>query len=96
MTNQRNLKEPFVKIAMGFEVGGWDDERVVTAVVLNQLLGVGEAFLRGARQRHVYWPLPRGPQSYSFAESTEGFVSLNEDWGSLVLIRLVLLNTFHI
>lgn len=82
VTNQRNLKEPYVKIAMGFEVGGWDDDKVVTTVVLNSLLGGGSSFSAGGPGKGMYTRLYREVlNQYAFAESTEGFVSLNEDLG---------------
>jgi processing peptidase subunit alpha len=82
VANQRNLKEPYIKIAMGFEVGGWDDDRVVTAIVLNQLLGGGSSFSAGGPGKGMYTRLYRNVlNQYGFAESAEGFVSLNEDLG---------------
>lgn len=82
--NQRNLKEPFVKVAMAFEVGGWDDNRLVAAVVLNQLLGGGSSFSAGGPGKGMYTRLYREVlNQHSFAESTEGFISLHEDMGVL-------------
>jgi processing peptidase subunit alpha len=82
VTNQRDLKEPYVKIAIGFEVGGWDDDRIVAAIVLNQLLGGGSSFSAGGPGKGMYTRLYREVlNQYGFAESTEGFVSLNEDLG---------------
>ena len=84
VTNQRNLKEPFVKIAMAFEVGGWDDDKVVAAVVLNQLLGGGSSFSAGGPGKGMYTRLYREVlNQHAFAESSEGFLSLNEDYGVL-------------
>ena len=39
LTLERELKEPFVKLAMGFEVGGWNDPLLVPVCVMQQLLG---------------------------------------------------------
>jgi hypothetical protein len=43
LTLERELKEPFVKLAMGFEVGGWNDPLLVPVCVMQQLLGNIEA-----------------------------------------------------
>ena len=53
--NERNLKEPFVKVALGFEVGGWNDEHIIATCVLNQLLGGGQQLqCGGPGEGHVY------------------------------------------
>lgn len=45
--NERELKDPLIKIAIGFEIGGWKDELFVPACVLQQLLGGGSSFSAG-------------------------------------------------
>lgn len=48
VTNERKLKEPFVKVAICFEAGkGWTDEYLVPMCVLQILLGGGKSFSAG-------------------------------------------------
>ena len=46
--NVRELKEPFVKVALAFEVGnGWEDPDLIPMCVLQMLLGGGSSFSAG-------------------------------------------------
>lgn len=80
--NQRNLKEPYVKFTMGFEVGGWNHDEIVHVVVLNQLLGGGSSFSAGGPGKGMYTRLYREVlNQYHWVESIESFLSLNEELG---------------
>ena len=82
--NERNLKEPFVKIAVGFEVGGWNDEHIIATCVLNQLLGGGSSFSAGGPGKGMYTRLYREIlNQYHWAESAEAFVLLHDELGML-------------
>jgi mitochondrial-processing peptidase subunit alpha len=82
--SQRNLKEPYVKIAIGFEVGGWDDPDVIPKCVLNQLLGGGSSFSAGGPGKGMYTRLyTRVLNQNNYVESMESFIALNEDNGLL-------------
>jgi processing peptidase subunit alpha len=45
--NQRELKEPFTRVSLGFEIGGWHDANLVPLCVLQMLLGGGSSFSAG-------------------------------------------------
>ncbi len=84
LTNQRELKEPFVKLAMAFEVGGWKSSDLVPVCVLQQLLGGGSSFSAGGPGKGMYTRLyTQVLNSYYWAESVEAFVSIHEDAGLL-------------
>jgi processing peptidase subunit alpha len=84
MTNQRELKEPFVKLAMAFEVGGWKSSDLVPVCVMQQLLGGGSSFSAGGPGKGMYTRLyTQVLNSYYWAESVEAFVSIHEDAGLL-------------
>ncbi len=55
LKDQRVLKDPFIKIAMAFEVGGWKDEMLVPVCVLQQLLGGGSSFSAGGKCQLLYY-----------------------------------------
>lgn len=59
MKNERHLKEPFIKVCLGFEVGGWTSEAFTTVCVLQQLLGGGSSFSAGGPGKGMYSRLYR-------------------------------------
>ena len=82
VVSERGLKEPYVKVAVGFEVGGWDDADVIPNCVLNQLLGGGSSFSAGGPGKGMYTRLyTQVLNQYSFTESMEAFIALHEDDG---------------
>ena len=84
VTSERGLKEPFVKVAVSFEVGGWSDKDIIPKCVLNQLLGGGSSFSAGGPGKGMYTRLYTQVLSqYTFIESMEAFISLNEHLGML-------------
>jgi len=84
LTQERELKEPFAKLAMGFEVGGWSDERLVAVCVLQQLLGGGSSFSAGGPGKGMFTRLyTQVLNRYYWTESIEAFVSIHEHSGML-------------
>ncbi len=82
LCEQRELKEPFVKVAMAFEVGGWDDPMLVATCVLQQLLGGGSSFSAGGPGKGMYTRLYTQVLNKSYwTESIESFVSIHEGRG---------------
>lgn len=82
LTNQRELKEPFVKIAMAFECGGWSSNDLVPVCVMQHLLGGGSSFSAGGPGKGMYTRLyTQVLNRHYFAESVEAFVSIHEDHG---------------
>eukprot|EP00605_Chrysophyceae_sp_TOSAG23-4_P002348 GSChrysophyteH1.ASY1.ANO1.2596.1 assembled CDS len=80
--SERGLKEPYVKVAVAFEAGGWDDPDVIPKCVLNQLLGGGSSFSAGGPGKGMYTRLyTQVLNQYSFTESMEAFIGLNEKDG---------------
>jgi len=80
--NERELKEPFVKIALGYEVGGWNDDMLVATCVLQQLLGGGSSFSAGGPGKGMYTRLYREVlNTHWWAESAECFLAINEESG---------------
>lgn len=49
--NERELKEPFIRICLAFECGGWMDDSLVPLCVLQTLLGGGSSFSAGNLQK---------------------------------------------
>ena len=84
LTQTRELKEPFVKLAMGFETGGWNDENLVPICVLQQLLGGGSSFSAGGPGKGMYTRLYTQVLNRNYwTESVESFVSIHENSGIL-------------
>lgn len=84
LKNERTLKEPFVKLAMAFEVGGWKGDNLIPVCVLQQLLGGGSSFSAGGPGKGMYTRLyTQVLNRYYWAESIESFVSIHEDHGLL-------------
>ena len=54
LAHERELKDHFVRVALGFEIGGWHDDDLVVACVLHQLLGGGNSFSAGGPGKGMY------------------------------------------
>lgn len=84
LTEQRTLKEPFVKLAMAFEVGGWHSDLIVPTCVMQQLLGGGKSFSSGGPGKGMYTRLyTQVLNRYYWAEAVESFVNINDQSGLL-------------
>lgn len=84
VSDERALKEPYIKIAIGFEVGGWRDPMLVPTCVLQQLLGGGSSFSAGGPGKGMYTRLYREVlNQHHWVESAEAFVSVHETTGML-------------
>lgn len=82
ITNERKMKEPFTKVAMAFEVGGWNSDLVIPVCVAQQLLGGGSSFSAGGPGKGMYSRLyTRVLNKFYWAESIEAFVSLYDKNG---------------
>lgn len=80
--NQRELKEPFIKICLGFEIGGWMDDTLVAACVLQTLLGGGSSFSAGGPGKGMYTRLyTQLLNRHHWIESAEAFISLHGESG---------------
>ena len=80
--NERLLKEPFIKIAIAFEVGGWEDKMLVPTCVLQQLLGGGSSFSAGGPGKGMYTRLYREVLNQNhWVESAEAFMTVHDDSG---------------
>lgn len=82
LTQERELKEPFVKLAMAFEVGGWSDPLLVPTCVLQQLLGGGSSFSAGGPGKGMFSRLyTQVLNKHYWSESVESFLSIHEHSG---------------
>lgn len=82
LTQERELKEPFVKLAMAFQVGGWSDPMLVPTCVLQQLLGGGSSFSAGGPGKGMFSRLyTQVLNKYYWSESVEAFLSIHEHSG---------------
>jgi mitochondrial-processing peptidase subunit alpha len=83
-TNQRELKEPFIKVALGYEIGGWHDSQFVPACVLQQLLGGGSSFSAGGPGKGMYTRLyTQLLNKHYWVESADAFVLVHNETGIL-------------
>ena len=81
-SSERTLQEPFIKIAIGFEVGGWKDPMLVPTCVLQQLLGGGSSFSAGGPGKGMYTRLYREVLNQNhWVESAESFMNVNDNSG---------------
>jgi processing peptidase subunit alpha len=84
LSHERELKEPFVKLAMAFEVGGWSDPQLVSVCVLQQLLGGGSSFSAGGPGKGMFTRLYLHVLNRNYwTESVEAFMSIHERSGLL-------------
>lgn len=84
LTQTRELKEPFVKLAMGFEIGGWHDPLLVPLCVMQQVLGGGSSFSAGGPGKGMFTRLYTQVLNRNYwTESVESFLSMHERSGIL-------------
>lgn len=83
-TETREMKEPFVKLAVAFEVGGWHSADLVTACVLQMFLGGGSSFSAGGPGKGMYSKLYTDVLNrYHWIESAQSFISVQNKVGLL-------------
>ena len=81
---QRPLQEPYVKVTLAFEVGGYHDGNLHTACVLEKLLGGGSSFSAGGPGKGMYSRLYQELLCrYGWIESAQGFVVMHDHNGLL-------------
>lgn len=81
---QREMQEPFVKLAIGYEVGGYKSESLYTMCVLEKLLGGGSSFSAGGPGKGMYTRLYLDVLNrHHWIESAQGFVVPHENNGLL-------------
>jgi mitochondrial-processing peptidase subunit alpha len=78
-------KEQLCHVALAFPVGGWHDSKeMVTACVVQMLLGGGSSFSAGGPGKGMYSRLYQTVlNKYAFLESAEAFTSFAEEAGLL-------------
>lgn len=82
ISSERTLQEPFVKVSVAFEIGGWTDKKLVAACVLQQLLGGGSSFSAGGPGKGMYTRLYREVLNQNYwVENAESFISVHDDAG---------------
>ena len=82
LKNTRSLKEPFARLALAFEMGGWHDFALVHACVLQQLMGGGSSFSAGGPGKGMYSRLYRTVlNKYHWVDAAECFISVHDDSG---------------
>lgn len=82
--NELELKDNFVRVAVAFEIGGWHDDDLVVACVLQQLLGGGSSFSAGGPGKGMYTRLYTDVLNrFHWVESAEAFTSIHEESGLL-------------
>eukprot|EP00607_Mallomonas_marina_P000776 CAMPEP_0182431346 /NCGR_PEP_ID=MMETSP1167-20130531/48485_1 /TAXON_ID=2988 /ORGANISM="Mallomonas Sp, Strain CCMP3275" /LENGTH=425 /DNA_ID=CAMNT_0024617591 /DNA_START=239 /DNA_END=1517 /DNA_ORIENTATION=- len=80
--NERELKEPYVRLGLGFEIGGWHHDDLVTACLVQTLLGGGSSFSAGGPGKGMYSRLYREVLNRNhWIEAAESFVSIHEHSG---------------
>lgn len=84
LSEQRVLQEPFVKLAIAFEIGGWKDPLLVPAFVMQQLLGGGKSFSAGGPGKGMYTRLyTEVLNRFYWAEAVESFINVSDPSGIL-------------
>ena len=82
--NERELKDKFVRVAVAFEIGGWHDDDLVVACVLQQLMGGGSSFSAGGPGKGMYTRLYTDVLNrFHWVESAEAFTSIHDESGIL-------------
>lgn len=80
--NERELKEPFTRIAIAFKCGGWASEDIVAICVTQILMGGGSSFSAGGPGKGMYSRLYREVLNRCYwVESAETFYSAHDDFG---------------
>ena len=81
---QRELQEPYVRLAVGMEIGGWHDDMLVPVCVLQSLLGGGSSFSAGGPGKGIYTRLYQELlNKHYWIEAAEAFVSIYSGTGLL-------------
>lgn len=81
---QRELQEPFVKLALGYEVGGYKSDNLYAMCVLEKLLGGGSSFSAGGPGKGMYTRLYLDVlNQHHWIESAQSFVAPHVDNGIL-------------
>lgn len=82
---ERQLKEPFVKVSLAFEVGGWQDmDSAITTCVIQKLLGGGSSFSAGGPGKGMYSKLFLEVLNREYwVESIEAFMTISDETGLL-------------
>lgn len=74
--------EEYCHVALAFPVGGWHSDSMVTACVLQMLLGGGSSFSAGGPGKGMYSRMYQQVLNrYGFLESAEAFTSFAEEGG---------------
>lgn len=72
---QRELKEPFVKLSVAFPIDGYKGKQFITACLLERLLGGGSSFSAGGPGKGMYTKLYREVMCrYDWIESARGMI----------------------
>lgn len=75
-------EEEFCRVALAFPIGGWHSESMVTACVLQMLLGGGSSFSAGGPGKGMYSRMYQQVLNrYDFLESAESFTSFADEGG---------------
>jgi len=78
----RMAPDGLVRVGLGFKVGGWHSEDLVTVCVLQTLLGGGSSFSAGGPGKGMYSRLYRQILNrYGWAESSEAFAAFYDELG---------------
>ena len=81
---QRQLQEPFVKLAVGFEAGGYKSDNLYTMCVVDKLMGGGSSFSAGGPGKGMYTRLYLDVLNHHhWVESAQSFVVPHENNGLL-------------
>lgn len=79
---QRELKEPFLRVALGFEIGGWKSPEIITMCVLQMLYGGGSSFSAGGPGKGMFSKLYTNIlNQYHAIESCNAFVNIFNNGG---------------
>jgi processing peptidase subunit alpha len=84
---QRELPEPVVKVAIGYEyASGWNDKDLIAGIVLQSLLGGGASFSAGGPGKGMYTRLYRDVlNKYHWVESAEALINIFDDSAMLAI-----------
>eukprot|EP00934_Nitzschia_sp_Nitz4_P003998 Nitzschia sp. Nitz4//scaffold314_size20990//3629//5453//NITZ4_008627-RA/size20990-augustus-gene-0.23-mRNA-1//1//CDS//3329547458//3988//frame0 len=79
---QERPDKDFCHVALAFPMGGWHSDKMVTACVLQMLLGGGSAFSSGGPGKGIYSRMYlQVLNRYYFMEAAEAFTSFSEEGG---------------
>lgn len=79
---QQNPEEEFCRVALAFPVGGWHSDSMVTACVLQTLLGGGSSFSAGGPGKGMYSRMYQQVLNrYGWMETAEAFTTFGDEGG---------------